>query len=46
MRERTATINQIKAMLVAAPKPAGPIPGLSNSKLTTAWTSSRPPAQP
>ena len=47
LRERTATINQIKAMLVAGPENLrARYRGLSNSKLTTALASTRPPAQP
>lgn len=44
LRERTATINQIKAMLVAGPESLrARYRGLSNNKLTTALVSSRPP---
>ncbi len=47
VRERTATINQIKAMLVAGPENLrARYRGLSNAKLTTALASSRPPAKP
>jgi len=47
LRERTATFNHIKAMLIAGPESLrARYRGLSNSKLTTALASSRPPAQP
>ncbi|MCC4306308.1 MULTISPECIES: IS110 family transposase [unclassified Rhodococcus (in: high G+C Gram-positive bacteria)] len=47
VKERTATINQIKAMLVAGPADLrARYQGLSNSKLTAALSASRPPRTP
>jgi transposase len=47
LRERTATINRIKAMLVAGPeRMRARYRGLSNSKLTAALASLPPSAQP
>lgn len=47
LRERTATINEIKAMLIAGPEVLrARYRGLSNLKLTTVLATSRPPAQP
>lgn len=47
VKERTATINQIKAMLIAGPADLRTrYQGLSNSKLTTALAASRPNRTP
>ncbi|WP_144837155.1 IS110 family RNA-guided transposase [Kocuria rosea] len=47
LRERTATINQIKALLVAGPERVrAKYRGLSNLKLIAALAASRPPAAP
>lgn len=47
LRERTATINQIKAMLIAGPERLrSRYRGLSNIRLTAALAASRPSARP
>ena len=47
VRDRTATINQIRAMLVSAPEPLREkYRGLTTSKLVAALAATRPPAQP
>lgn len=47
VRDRTATINQIRAMLVSAPEPLRQkYRGLTTSKLVAALAATRPPAQP
>src|SRR5450759_2286261 len=47
LRERTATINQIKAMLIAGPEQLrSRYRGLSNIRLTAALAASRPSARP
>lgn len=47
VRDRTATINQIRAMLVSGPEPLrNKYRGLTTSKLIAALAATRPPAQP
>ncbi|MHA3947186.1 IS110 family RNA-guided transposase [Cellulomonas bogoriensis] len=47
LRERTATINQIKAMLIAGPEPLrARYRGLSNTRLTATLAATRPTSAP